>query len=188
MMIHRSNINAKNKSIFHENIHRIFKGKVIASKHIASCDFFNQKVAIIGTDQHTVSQLSFICQHSASVTVYQIKPEYILPKTEKTFQHLLHPLLIKQQQKLTQRIKSLMSLHFLDIKVVNQWLKSQLQPNIASTPKTFLRSDDYYTALQENNCHLITWPIKEIGTNSIMTIDETCHPTDIIIIAEYQID
>jgi hypothetical protein len=188
MMIHRSNITAKDRSIFHDNIYAIFKGKVIDSKHIASHNFFNQKVAIIGTDQHTVSQLSFICQHSASVTVYQIKPEYILPKTEKIFQRLIPSLSIKQQKNLTQRIKSLISLHFLDVKVVNQWLKSQLRPNIAIKPKTFLRSDDYYTTLQKNNCHLITWPIKEIGTNSITTIDETYHPTDIIIIADYQID
>ena len=174
--------------ISHERISFAFRGKIIDSKDLQSHDFLNQKVTIIGADQFTVSQLSLICKVATSVTVFQIKPEYILPKTEKIFQRLLHPLLIKQQKFLSQRIKSIISLRFLEAKVFNLWLKSQLIPNIANTPKRFLKSDDYYTALQEKNCQLITWPIKDILSNAIITLNGTTYPTDIIILTDYKSD
>jgi len=160
-----------------------FQGKIIHSTDILLHDYSYKNIAIIGTDQFTVTHLSSICHTAHSVVVFQTKPEFILPKTKKILQQLLHPLLIKNRHQLNHRIQSLISLRFLDVKVLNHWLKRQLSPNIASLPSDFLKSDDYYTALQENNCELVTWPIKEITVNTIISIDGTIFPIDIIILA-----
>lgn len=159
-----------------------FKGEIIRSTEITAQDYTNKRVAIIGTDQASISYLDSICSVAQHVEIFQNQPQYILPKTEKVLQRLInHPLFIKNRKLFTQRIKSLVALRFLETEVKNLWLKRQLMPNTASIPPKFLKSDHYYTALQRENCQLITWPIKKILSNSILSIDGIIHPVDVII-------
>ena len=115
-----------------------FKAKTIVSKDIKLTDFSGLKVAVIGTDQHTVSNLEYIVQNAEFVKVFQISPVFILPQTEKGIQKLIsHPLIIKNRRLFNHRIKSMLAIRYLDAQVQEQWLKRQLMPNCATKNNCF---------------------------------------------------
>ena len=161
---------------------KCYKGKYIASSEIKMTDFSGLKVAIIGADQLTVTHLDHILNSAEFVKVFQIAPAFILPQTEKGVQKLVsHPLIIKNRRLFNQRVKSMLSIRFLESQVQEQWLKRQLMPNSAAKTKVFFKSDSYYKALQRNNCQLITWPIVKITENAIQSMDGVEHFADLMI-------
>lgn len=159
-----------------------FTGIKAPSSELLELDYADKDIAIIGTDQFTVSQLDKISQHARSVKVFQINPAFVLPGSDRILQRIInHPLIGKNRRLFNNRIKSLLSLRFLENQVQNLWLRRQLMPNLASSRKIYLKSDHYYAALQRENCHLITWPILKISENTIHCINGEQHPVDIII-------
>lgn len=159
-----------------------FKSKTIVSKDIKLTDFSGLKVAVIGTDQHTVSNLEYIVQNAEFVKVFQISPVFILPQTEKGIQKLIsHPLIIKNRRLFNHRVKSMLAIRYLDAQVKEQWLKRQLMPNCATKNKLFLKSDSYYAALQRDTIQLITWPVVKITENAIQSMENIEHFVDVII-------
>lgn len=159
-----------------------FQGQLIRSEDIINHQFNELDIAIIGTNQHTVSHLESICQVANQVKVFQITPHYILPKTDKgTYRLINHPLLIKNRRLFNNRIKTLLSLRFLESQIFDPWLRHLLTPNSANLPKVFLKSDRYYAALQRENCTLSTWPIHKISTTTIHSINGLSFNPDIII-------
>ncbi|WP_336169884.1 flavoprotein [Acinetobacter sp. 161(2023)] len=181
-------INIKNnasKSVIFQNTSQDFEdfaGQVISSTSIKEFDFSHSSVAIIGTNQDTVTHLEKICQQAKFVTVFQITPHFILPHSQMSTNTLItHPLIIKNRRLFNNRVKSLLALRFLDTQVSETWLKRLLTPNTAKANKTFFKSDDYYTALQRSNCKLQTWPVVKIIQTAICSMDGTQHSVDVII-------
>lgn len=159
-----------------------FQAPIISSKDIVNYCFDQLNVAIIGTDQHTVSHLENISLSANHVKVFQITPRYILPKTDKGINRLIsHPLLIKNRRLFNNRIKTLLSLRFLESQITAPWLRNLLTPNSANLPKVFLKSDSYYAALQRENCVLSAWPIQKISSSNIQSIDGISFSADLII-------
>ena len=159
-----------------------FSGIQVPSSQLAELDYTGKDIAIVGTDQFTVRHLDKISQQARSVKVFQINPQFVLPGTERGLQRLLnHPLIIKNRRLFNNRIKSILSLRYLENQVQNVWLRRQLMPNLAAARKVYLKSDHYYAALQRENCQLITWPILKISENTIHCINSEQHPVDIII-------
>ena len=66
-----------------------FKGKIVSSEDINNFDFTNLNVAIVGGNQMTVMHLEHICNTAKFVEVFQIKPLFVLPQTEKGIHKLL---------------------------------------------------------------------------------------------------
>jgi len=184
----KMSINIKNnasKSVIFQNTSQDFEdfaGQVIPSTSIKQFDFSHSSVAIIGTNQDTVTHLEKICQQAKFVTVFQITPHFILPHSQMGTNKLItHPLIIKNRRLFNNRVKSLLALRFLDTQVSETWLKRLLTPNTATTKKVFFKSDSYYTALQKPNCKLQTWPIVKVTNTSIHSMDGVEQPVDIII-------
>ncbi|MCL6236065.1 flavoprotein [Acinetobacter sp. ANC 5579] len=162
-----------------------FRGTIIRSEQIKDYDFKKQKIAIIGIDQHVVSELHHLCQVADNIMVYQIKPQFVLPRTERLLNKLIqHPLIAKNRRLFSNRIKSILAIRFLEDQVPNHWLRHLLSPNTAIQNKTFLKSDHYYAALQQPNCILNTWPIAKIQSNSITALDEHTFECDVIVRSE----
>ena len=129
-----------------------------------------------------MAQLDRICQQATSVQVFQIAPHFVLPSTERGIHRLIsHPLVFKNRRLFNNRVKNILALRFLDAQVKDTWLKRQLTPNIADTHQRYFKSDHYYSALQRENCHLITWPIVKVCAHSVHSIDGQEHPIDTII-------
>lgn len=174
-----------NKDAFFQNQPEYFThytGKMISASDIKQQDFTDLKVAIIGANQLTVTHLQQICEKAQFVKVFQLSPHFVLPHTEKGIQKLIsHPLLVKNRRLFGNPIKSLLAIRYLESQVADTWLKRQLMPNSASEKKIFLKSDHYYTALQRDNCKLITWPIVKITENAIQSMEGVEHLVDVII-------
>jgi cation diffusion facilitator CzcD-associated flavoprotein CzcO len=159
-----------------------FTGEILLSNAIKEYDFSNLNVAIIGTNQETVTHLEKICQQAKFVTVFQIMPHFILPYSQIGIHRLItHPLIAKNRRLFNNRVKSILALRFLETQVSETWLRRLLTPNTAKAHKTFFKSDNYYTALQRSNCKLQTWPVVKITQTAIYSMDGTQHPIDLII-------
>ena len=159
-----------------------YKGKIIASTEIKLTDFTGLNVAIIGANQLTVTHLGHVLNSAEFVKVFQITPAFILPQTEKGIHRLIsHPLIIKNRRLFNNRVKSLLAIRYLDSQVQEQWLKRQLMPNSADENKVFLKSDTYYTALQRQNCKLMTWPIVKINNHAVQSMEGIEHLADVIV-------
>ena len=163
--------------------YEIFKGQIRTSAELNLDTCIEQRVAIIGIDQKIAALLEKIRNRSSSVYVFQIQPALILPQSEQKYsRYVQHPLLIKNKRLINTRIKSILALRFLDSQIQNNWLKRQLTPNITREKKEFLKSDDYYHALQQEKCQLITWPVKKITESCIECVDGSIYPVDLIIL------
>ncbi|MCJ8162271.1 NAD(P)/FAD-dependent oxidoreductase [Acinetobacter zhairhuonensis] len=159
-----------------------FTGQLFTSKQFSPELAIEKNIAIIGLDQKIVASLEKLRKIAKSIQVFQIQPAFILPQSEMKYSRAVqHPLLMKNKRLLNTRIKSILALRFLDHQIQDNWLKRQLTPNIALENKVFLKSDDYYHALQQANCQLITWPIKKITSNTIECVDGSIFPVDLII-------
>ncbi len=159
-----------------------YKGEVIAAKDIKQVDLSDKKIAVIGTNQLSVTHLHQIVQNAQSVKVFQIKPHFILPHTEKMIHRIIsHPLIIKNRRLFNQRVKTLMATRYLESQIQDNWLKRQLMPNAAISKKIFLKSDTYYDALQQQNCKLITWPIIKITENGVYSMEGIEHYVDMLV-------
>lgn len=177
--------NKHEKDAFFQNTAEDFKnytGKIISSENIKLTDFTDLNVAIIGANQLSISLLEQICQKAQYVKVFQMAPHFVLPHTEKGIQRLVsHPLMIKNRRLFNNQIKSILAIRFLESQVSDTWLKRQLMPNSAIAKKIFFKSDHYYTALQRDNCKLITWPVVKITENGIQSMEGLEHLVDVII-------
>jgi cation diffusion facilitator CzcD-associated flavoprotein CzcO len=69
------------------------------------------------------------------------------------------------------------------VQVKDPWLRRQLTPRHRIGCKRMLISNDYYRALQQDNCKLITWPIATISEAGIRTADGIEHHVDAIVFA-----
>lgn len=117
----------------------LFKGQIIEAKDIKLADLSHKKVAVIGANQLSVSYLDHITQHAESVKVFQIKPHFVLPHTEKAIHRILnHPLLLKKRLKFKPQLKILLATRFLESQIQDNWLKRHLMPNPTSKNRIFL--------------------------------------------------
>ncbi len=176
--------NSQHDPFFHNTAAHFtpFKGRIISAEQIKQIDFSDLKVAIVGSNQLAVSHLELICSKAQFVKVFQDKPHFVLPQTEKGIQKLVsHPLMIKNRRLFNQRIKSLLAVRYLESQVNDTWLKRQLMPNTASDKKVFYKSDSYYSALQRDNCKLFTWPVVKITENGIQSMEGIEHLVDVIV-------
>ena len=67
--------------------------------------------------------------------------------------------------------------------VADPWLRRQLTPDFTPGCKRMLISNDFYPALQKDNCKLIDWPIATISPVGIRTSDGIEHHLDAIVFA-----
>lgn len=175
----------KQQDAFFQNTPEYFQKFTGPVQHAETLDLAalqHLDVAIIGSHQNTIAQLHAICAQANRVQVFQIEPPFILPETEKGIHRLIsHPILSKNRRLLSQRIKAILAIRFLESQVKDHWLCSQLMPNSAMQKKVFYKSDEFYQALQLDNCQLITWPITKIEHQNIHTIDRQNHHADVII-------
>lgn len=162
-----------------------FQGKMIASQQISTFNYVQQHVAIIGNDQNIATQLFNIARQAKKVTIFQQYPIPILPKNKKILSPLIrYPRIHKNKRLFNQQINRVLALHFLENEVPNVWLRRQLTANFVRSKDYFLRSDDYYFALQLEQCRLMTWPISHIGQHYIYTINDEAIACDCIIYAD----
>lgn len=180
--------------------------KILSSKWDHDYDLAGRHVAVIGTGASAVQIIPELVKTAASVKVFQRTPGWVLPRldvaTPKLARTLFATIPATQQAArsalflgheaaatglvwdtpVTTLIQRVARAH-LHRQVKDPWLRRQLTPDFRAGCKRMLMSNDYYPALQQPNCKLITWPIATISPSGIRTSDAVEHRLDCIVFA-----
>ncbi|MGW4773566.1 flavin-containing monooxygenase [Nocardia sp. NPDC004278] len=169
-------------------------------------DFTGKKVAVIGTGASAVQIIPELVEQAAAVKVFQRTPGWVLPRINRRttpltkqlyrrvpaaaslsrlawfYGHESVALGVVWNTPLT-RVVELVGQAQLRRQVRDPWLRRQLTPDFRAGCKRLLMTDEYYPALQRDNCKLITWPIAHIAEHGIRTAEGIEHQADCIVFA-----
>lgn len=184
-----------------------YQGHKILSAHWdQGYDFTGKRVAVIGTGASAVQIIPELVKQAEHVTVFQRTPGWVLPRgdhaTPSAVKALFRSIPLSQKAvrtatfwgaetmatalvwptPVTSVLERISKLH-LRLQVKDPWLRRQLTPDFRAGCKRMLMSDDYYPALQQDNCKLITWPIATISPDGVRTAAGIEHQVDCIVFA-----
>ena len=169
-------------------------------------DVTGKRVAVIGTGASAVQIVPELVKTAAFVKVFQRTPGWVLPRPDVEMPASVQALFAKvpAAQELARQalfwgheacaaalvwntplsglVATLGRAH-LRATVKDAWLRRQLTPDFTPGCKRMLISNDYYPALQRENCKLIDWPIATISPAGIRTSDGVEHHLDAIVFA-----
>ncbi|MCG2581381.1 MAG: NAD(P)/FAD-dependent oxidoreductase [Marinobacter sp.] len=169
-------------------------------------DFRGKKVGVIGTGASAIQIIPELVKDASKLTVFQRTPAWVVPRPDfdtpdwqKTLfrkvpasqsalrkgLYLAHEsmaLAVIWNSPMTRLAERLGRWH-LKRQVKDRWLRRQLTPDYRIGCKRILVSNDYYPALQQSNCKLITWPISRMSENGILTAEGIEHQFDCIVFA-----
>jgi len=180
--------------------------KIHSAKWDHDYDFRGKRVAVIGTGASGIQIIPELVKQADFVKVFQRTPGWVLPRPDfvtpdwnkQLFQklpaaqtavrralywgHESIALGIIWHSPLTALVERVARAH-LHAQVKDSWLRRQLTPDFRIGCKRVLISNDYYRALQQPNCKLITWPIATLCENGIRTAEGIEHQFDCIVFA-----
>ncbi|WP_159928091.1 MULTISPECIES: flavin-containing monooxygenase [Nocardia] len=169
-------------------------------------DFTGKRVAVVGTGASAVQIIPELVDKADSVKVFQRTPGWVLPRVDRRTNGLTKELYrrVPAAEQLARRawfyghesvalgvvwntpltrVVELVGKAQLRRQVKDPWLRRQLTPDFRAGCKRLLMTDDYYPALQRDNCKLITWPIARISEHGIRTAEGIEHQADCIVFA-----
>ncbi|GAJ79082.1 putative flavin-containing monooxygenase [Nocardia brasiliensis NBRC 14402] len=169
-------------------------------------DFTGKKVAVVGTGASAVQIIPELVDKAASVKVFQRTPGWVLPRVNRRTNAVTRELYrrVPAAEQLARqawfyghesvalgvvwntpltRVVELVGKAQLRRQVKDPWLRRQLTPDFRAGCKRLLMTDDYYPALQRDNCKLITWPIATLSERGIRTAEGIEHQADCIVFA-----
>ncbi|GAA5072863.1 NAD(P)/FAD-dependent oxidoreductase [Nocardia iowensis] len=169
-------------------------------------DFTGKKVAVVGTGASAVQIIPELVDKAASVKVFQRTPGWVLPRVNRRTNPVTKELYrrVPAAEQLARqawfyghesvaigvvwntpltRVVELVGRAQLRRQVKDPWLRRQLTPDFRAGCKRLLMTDDYYPALQRDNCKLITWPIARLSEHGIRTAEGVEHQADCIVFA-----
>ncbi|OBG90508.1 4-hydroxyacetophenone monooxygenase [Mycobacterium sp. E136] len=169
-------------------------------------DFAGKRVGVIGTGASAVQIVPELVKRAGFVKVFQRTPGWVLPRVDIAtppaaqalfarvpaaqelarqalfWGHELTATALVWDTPLTGLVARLAKAH-LRQQVSDPWLRRQLTPDFTPGCKRMLMSNDYYPALQQDNCKLIDWPIATVSPVGIRTSDGIEHHLDAIVFA-----
>lgn len=169
-------------------------------------DFTGKRVAVIGTGASAIQIVPELVTTVGKLKVFQRTPGWVLPRPDfetpdwnkALFRRLpfaqtavrealywLHESMataVIWDSPLT-RVGQQLGKAYLRLQVKDKWMRRQLTPDFNLGCKRILISNDFYPALQQPNCELITWPIDRITENGIRTAEGIEHQVDCIVYA-----
>lgn len=169
-------------------------------------DMAGKRVAVVGTGASAVQIIPELVKTAAKVKVFQRTPGWVLPRLDfrhpgwakQLFRHLPVTEQVARQAwfwgheaaavgmvwdtPATTAIQLIAKAN-LRRQIRDPWKRRQLTPDFRAGCKRMLMTNDYYPALERDNCKLITWPIATISPNGIRTADGIEHDVDCIVFA-----
>jgi cation diffusion facilitator CzcD-associated flavoprotein CzcO len=169
-------------------------------------DFTGKRVAVVGTGASAVQIVPELVKRAEFVKVFQRTPGWVIPRFDVAMPAAAQTLFAKVpatqeiarqllfwgheasatalvwDSPLTGLVARLGKAH-LRRQVRDPWLRRQLTPDFTPGCKRLLVSNDYYPALQKDNCKLIAWPIATMSPAGIRTSDGIEHHLDAVVFA-----
>ena len=141
-------------------------------------------VAVVGTSANALRIVPELVRAVASVKVFQQTPTWVLPRSDVAPPAVARAAFAlvpaKQRRALVRRVAT----RHLKRQVRDPWLRRQLTPSRGTPTVPPLISSDFYPALQQPNCKLISWPIATLSATGIRTSDGVEHQVDCIVFAD----
>ncbi|AUM14607.1 flavin-containing monooxygenase [Ketobacter alkanivorans] len=184
-----------------------YQGKKIHSaRWDHAYDLSGKKVAVVGTGASAVQIIPELVQQVDHLTVFQRTPGWVLPRVDlatpewnkalfrtlpgaqyMTRQalygvHEAMALALIWRSPLTAVAERVALMH-LRHQVKDRWMRRQLTPDFRIGCKRVLMTNDYYPALQQPNCKLITWPIVQMTPKGIRSVEGIEHQFDCVVFA-----
>jgi cation diffusion facilitator CzcD-associated flavoprotein CzcO len=148
----------------------VFRGELIRGDDWKTREFRGQRVAVVATAAEAARIVPQVVRTASSVKVFQRSPEWLLPARL--------PLRSGRIRRAAARLH-------LRRAVGDPWLRRQL------TPRGGQRSvgvrPGYYSALQQPNCKLYTWPVYAFVEHGVRSAEGIEHRVDVIIVGEERI-
>jgi cation diffusion facilitator CzcD-associated flavoprotein CzcO len=170
-----------------------------------SCSLAGKRVAVIGNGASAVQFVPRIAPEAERVSIFQRSPHWIIPKMDRrlsTFERAIFRIAPAVQRAYRYGIywfyesttpgflkprymKGLQALAHghLNRQVQDPLLRKKVTPDYVIGCKRILVSSDYYPTLARSNVDLVTNPIAEVTSDSVITEDGTRHQVDAIIFA-----
>ncbi len=169
-------------------------------------DFTGKRVGVIGTGASAVQIIPQLVKVAGHVKVFQRTPAWVLPRPHVRLSdraqrfysesgwayptvrkalywgHEAMALGLVWRTPLSNMLEARARAH-LKRQVQESWLRRQLTPNFRIGCKRVLISNDYYPALQQPNCKLLTWPIDRIAPSGVRTVEGVEHQLDCLVFA-----
>lgn len=169
-------------------------------------DTTGKRIAVVGTGASAVQIIPELVKNAAQVKVFQRTPGWVLPRVQfrtpewnkRLYRQVpavqntarkgvfwLHEFMalgLVWPTAMTRALETISKAQ-LRLQVNDRWLRRQLTPRFTAGCKRMLVTNDYYPALTEDNCKLITWPIATLCPNGIRTADGVEHEVDAIVFA-----
>ncbi len=184
-----------------------YKGhKIHSARWDHNFNFSGKKVALVGTGASAIQIIPKLVKKVKHLTVFQRTPAWVLPRLDAETPQWISSLFreLPSAQKLSRQaifalhevgalgliwnspLTSAMqrvALKHLQHQVKDDWMQRQLTPNFRIGCKRVLMSNNYYPALQQPNCKLITWPIARMSEKGIRCAEGIEHQFDCIVFA-----
>ncbi|RZL09132.1 MAG: hypothetical protein EOP40_10905 [Rubrivivax sp.] len=139
------------------------------------------RVALIGIDAQAVRLLPELARQAAVLKVFQHTPQWVLPGELGPQGDALKP---AAWGPLKARVAQWRARRHLHRQVREPWLRRQLLPQYRlGTGRTVSFSNEFYPALLQPHCELVTWPIDRLCEDGIRTCDGLVHQVDCVIVA-----
>ncbi|WP_185981828.1 hypothetical protein [Skermania sp. ID1734] len=148
-----------------------FAGDIVTT---TDYDFTGKRVAVIASGSNAAQLLPVLVRRAAEVKVFQETPGWVLPRVGGVARRL------PRWMPATEVIGRV----HLRAKVHDPWLRRQLTPDPRARSAPLQFSNDYYAALQRDNCKLISWPIATVTARGIRTVEGIEHQCDCIVFAD----
>jgi cation diffusion facilitator CzcD-associated flavoprotein CzcO len=181
-----------------------FAGKLFHSaRWDHSYDLAGKRVAVVGTGASAVQFIPALQPLVAQLVVFQRTAPWVLPRRERTFSLVERrlfarfPVLCALERGLIYSLRELLvlalrhprlmrvlervALHELKLAVPDPALRARLTPSFRMGCKRILSSDTYLPALAQPNVALVTAPIAEVRTHSVVDAAGAEWPVDAII-------
>ena len=169
-------------------------------------DLTGKRVAVIGTGASAIQIVPKVSEVASHVDVYQRTPPWIVPRNDHPYgpvsrlamrhlpgwQRLMRTSVywwlesrvvgfVKQPKIMGGASK--VALAHLHHAVKDPELRAKLTPDYRMGCKRILISNDYYPAIAADTTELVTDPIREVRSHSIVTADGTEREIDVLIVA-----
>lgn len=189
-----------------EGIETFAGHKIHSARWDHDYDFTGKRVAVIGTGASAVQIIPELVKQVSLLKVFQRTPAWVLPRVDYASPAWSKRLFEKVPATQSAVRKALYWGHesmafgmvwntpmtamleragraFLRLQVKDSWMRRQLKPDFRIGCKRVLMTSDYYPALQQDNCELITWPIAKISPKGIRAAEGVEHQVDCIVFA-----
>jgi cation diffusion facilitator CzcD-associated flavoprotein CzcO len=167
-------------------------------------DLVGRQVAVVGTGASAVQFIPEIAARVERLTVYQRTPPWVLPRRDRPVPAPARTLLatvpgllsawravqywrreaialgLAYKPKLMGRGQK-QSARFKEREIADPGLRLKLNPFYTLGCKRMLLSDDFYATMTRPHVELVTTPIAEVRSQSIVTADGVERPADVLI-------